>query len=667
MVERESLVLKNLSADLDKEIKYYKEFYYGYTVKLLESIGKIVYKYIQIKGNPKKKKEYESLREFIFLDLSYEEFESLKITLFLATFVLGFILSLISRSVIFFFVFVIISLLVYFYIEMLPKRLLNTLKSIKKGQLTYAILLMAIKLKETQNLEQAFMFAMKYIDMPLKLDFLNLLRDVVNKKYASLKDALDTYSKQWEEDAYFFVVGLQFLIASLYEGDPNRRELLIDKGIEEMIENLFISSSAFVRELQNPINLIGMLGITFPTLLFTVLPLGSVILPELIPLSALFLLFNVIIPFIVYINIKEFIENKRIDLIMFGKNYYELLKESDINRKIISLAIAVSSGFILFFILTFIVFNLINNYTLVAIAVSSTFVFVVSLSVAIFFWIYYTYFMKYDISFDKMNREVSSFLFTLGNMLSDGIPLEISLVRMYSKFKDKEISKFLIEIYKNLRLGQSLHEAIFNKKSGALKKYPFPLLEASMELILESSTVSPTVAGKVSISLAKYFTYMQILRERLLDLVAETTAQIKAMSKLLAPAILAVVTAITLMSLNIFFNLGIVVEKVKGLAEQSYTDVISQVPIDILNIFTMGKGLTPSGFFLTVGIFNLIMSILMGYMLALIYYGRDRIKLVKTLYSTVLISSVIFFILSLLLSIALWNFSSSLIQQVVFQ
>lgn len=665
MAEIENLIYNTFNQDISKDVERYRQLYFGGYVKFVEKLGKLSHKIIKVSGNKKDKEKYEEIRREALLDLSYEEHLSLKYSSILFSFILGFILTFIFVNPLFFLIFILIGLILYLFVDKFPSFVLSNVKVMKKGQLAFFLLLLAIKLRENPNLEQAFIFALKYIDPPLKLDLLLILRDTVNKKYSSIKEALDFYSKVWEDEAYYFVIGLQFLISSLYESDPIKREILVDKSVEESLEQLFLQLSAFARELQSPINLVGMLGITFPTLLLTVLPLASILLANLLPMSVIFILFNVVIPIIVYINIKEFIENRKIELTLRSNAYLEALKEKENRKKMISFGIALSSGILIFFILAFIVYNYISSYQLSAIILSGVFILSVSLAVSIFYYVYYSYYRNIEISLDKINREFSSFLFTIGTNLMDNLPLEVALIKSYQKFKGKEIAKFIGNIYKNMKMGYSLNDAIFDKKVGAIRMYPSPFVESGMELLVEGSMVSPQSAGRVSLSLSKYFTYIERVRERLLDLVAETISQIKSLAKILAPSILAVVNAVTLLSLNVLFHLTSVLQQINTLGQETYTQYISAVPMDILSLFTFGTGITPAQIYITIGIFNVILAGLMGYMLAVVEHGKDKIKILKSVYQNVLISGIIFFILSILMSIALWMFASGLLSNVI--
>ena len=650
---------------IEEEYKEYKEIFFGSGTKYYEKLAKFVHNILKLKtGDIKKIEEFENINKEIHLDLNYDQVYSLSIFSLLVFSFTGVIFFLLSANSLLLLFFLICGLLMYFLVLYYPKYLYNSLKSKKREQLILAILFMAMKLRENPNLETAFLYTTKYIQPPLRLDFLKLLWDTYNKKYSSLKEAISYYLKNWEEDAYYFVIGMELLISSLYESDPIRRENIIDKAVEESLNNLLESLSLYVRELQSPINLIYMLGIVLPTLLLTLFPLVSVLMSDVFSPSFLFVFFDIAIPFFVFLLTKQYIESKRKETIQREDIYFYLYLKKN-NRKFIVLSVLFASLLIvfLFFIIVFIIKNFLMEFSLLSILLSGIFVLLLSLAMVFSSYFYYHFYENFDKRLDNIDKDMSSFLFSLGNVLGEEVPLELALIKIYSRFKDKPIGSFISEVYKNLKVGLSLEEAIFDREKGALIKYPSAYLEAAMEVIVESSKVSPISAGKAAIAISRYFLYMEKVRLRLLDLTAEVTSQMKSLAKILAPSILGIVVAIALMSLNILYKLGIAIANIKQtFVPTSTADIITYVPLEIIDLLSFsGNDVSPATIFIIVGLFNLLITILLSYILNLIENGRNPIKEKKYIYSNLFLSSILFFIIATFGSILLWSIADNLL------
>jgi len=659
------------AADLSrikKEYDLYREYYFGNSVKIFEKLAKLAGKYIKIKVDPKKKKEYEKINSEVHLKVTIEDIYALASLSLVISVIIGLLLLIFLKNLLIVVFFAIIGFLLYNLIIYYPSLLYQILEKKKEGQLVLAVMFLAMKLLENPNLEVAFEHTAKHLSPPLNLDFLRLLWDTYNKKYASLYEAIDIYLKRWEDKAYHFVIGMQLLISSLYEVEQVRREMLIDKAVEEMLNHLYERMSFYVRELQSPINLIYMLGIVLPTLLLTLFPLISVLMADIFSPGFLLFIFDVAIPFIVFILIKQYIEAKRIEAVSKEDLYFYLyLKKNDIKFKIISIMAGIFITILIFFGAIFFLKNLIFEYSIIAILVSGIFILSLGLGISFGSFLYYNFYRSFDKRLDIIEKELSSFLFSLGNALNKNIPLESAIISIYPRFKKKEIGKFIATIYRNIRIfNMSIYDAIFDKERGALIKFPSSYLEAAMEVIIESSKVSPKSAAKAAIAISRYFLYLERVKLRLLDLTAEVTSQMKSLAKILAPTILAIIVAVAIMSLVILYKLGIAIENIRDVYSiGGEYDYYSFVSLEILDLLTFKGTVSPATIYIVVGIFNIVSTILIAYMLNIIENGKNTIKEKKYIYEYLLVSSILFFIVATFGSIALWMFAETMMSAII--
>ncbi|MEM4772582.1 MAG: type II secretion system F family protein [Nanoarchaeales archaeon] len=670
MVERKNIE-DYLNIDVEKELELYKYLYFSNFLKFYEFICLKIYNIFKISSGDKNKiQQFELVRRSLNLKISYNHIYTFQIFFLFLSILISFLILFIFGDLLILIILLIFSILFSYFLGEYPFLLYKSIKNKKKSQLVSFLLFLALKMRESPNLEKALLFSVRYTPPPLKIDILVLLKDIINKVYFSAADALDKYSKLWEEEAPFFSTGIQLLISSIYEPDPIERERLVDRALEESLDLLLSHMEVSIRELKGVIDLISIFGITFPTLLLTIFPLASVFLAEIFSPVILFILVNIIIPAFVFISIRGLIGNKMFSIFSKGTIYYYLhLKERE--KTLVNLrALVISIGVVIIalYLIFHFIFDFLSNYILFNVILVGIFVFCIGLGVVVYHFVYYLAFRDLDVDLSKIEKDISSFSFTLGNVLMNNVPIEEAIIRVKDRFKGKPIENFLKDIYKNLRLGIPLKAVIFDKNIGVLKKYPSAYLEAVMELLIESSAVSPRNCGKTAIFIAKYFKYIEKVKRRLLDLTAESISQIKIISRLVGPAILSVVIAVAILSLYILHGLGIIMKNIKLYMEKptDFGEYVNYAVIDIFSLFSPSENLTPQRLYIVVGLFNIIMTYLSVMILSIVEYEDDKIKKHKLIYSYLFRSILIFLIFSLLSTIFLWNLVSPLFREFVY-
>ncbi|MEM5821292.1 MAG: type II secretion system F family protein [Candidatus Aenigmatarchaeota archaeon] len=664
MVERTALESYS-NVDIERELELYKEVYFGKFLKIYEFLCTKIYNFLKLSTNDKNKiQKFELIKKDLSLKIIYNQVYSFQVFFLILMLFVSLLIFFIIFDMLILIILIVFSILLSYLIGEYPFILYRSTRNKKRAQLISFLLFLALKMRENPNLEKALLFTIRYLSPPIKIDILNLIRDIINKVYFSAAEALDKYSKSWEDEAPFFSIGMQFLISSIYEPNQMEREKLVDKALEESLDSLLSYMEVNVRELKGVIDIISVFGITFPTLLLTIFPLASVFLSEIFSPFILFVLVDVIIPIFVFVSIKIFIENRFFNIFSKGTFYYYLsLKEKE--KELINLkALVASIGIViitLYLIFQFL-FNFLANYSLFNIILAGIFVFSIGLGIAAYHFIYYLAFRDLDIDLSKIEKDISSFSFTLGNVLMSNIPIEEAIIRIKDRFKGKPIENFLKDIHKNLKLGIPFKTAVFDRRIGALRKYPSAYLEAVMELLIESSSVSPQNCGKTAIFIAKYFKYIEKVKRRLLDLTAESISQIKVISRFVGPAILAVVIAVSILSLYILHSLGVIMKNIKLQMENPYSfnEYVNYAIIDVFSLFNVSGFLTPQKLYIIVGIFNIIITYLSVFILSIVEHEDDKIKKYKIMYDYMFKSSLLFLIFSLLSTIILWNLVSPL-------
>jgi len=644
--------------NLESKLKLYKYFYFGNKLKYYEKIVKTFGNIIKIKVNENKRRNFEKINEELFLDININQIDSSSIFFLILFIFIGIIPSIII-SPLYFLLFISLGLLSYILIDYYYIILYNNLNTKKKSQLISLLLLLAIKLRQNPNVEQAMLFAAKNINLPLKIDLLKLLRDIYNRKYVSASEALIEYSRSWEKNAKFFYTGVMLILSALYDPDKDRRNFQIDKSMEEALEELVNELYEFSREIRSAINLTSTLGITLPVMLLTIFPLASIFLGNMFSPPVLFILFDILIPLIAFYSTNYAISSKIINVFSNDDIYlFYYLRKKDLTNKLISVASGISVSIILFFIIFFVIYQYLYKFDISGILLSEFLVFLMGLSISVIAFIYYSHYKDLYKNLERIGTDSPSFLLSLSSALNEGYPLEKAMIYIYSKYKGSPIGDFISKIYQNLRAGLSFYDSIFDIEYGALSKIPSSQLRAAMELLYEASSQSPTEASIITGIIAKYFLLISKVKERIKDLVAEDLSQLKSLLRILGPVILGIISAVSVMVIEILYKLSFQFNQLSNLTSSSsnVSQYVNSLPNIIFNIFNLNSLISPDSMIIIIGIFNLAIAFVITYAINSIENSGDKLGFYYYLYRYYIINILIFFIFSTLSTIGLYIF-----------
>ena len=454
------------------------------------------------------------------------------------------------------------------------------------NQMVLCILYVVIYMRHTSNLEHAIKFAAEHIEAPLSLDLRKVFWDVETGKYSTIKESLDSYLETWRHDNLEFVTAFHLIESSLYEPTQSRRSELLDKSLNVILEGSYEKMLHYAQDIKGPITTLYMLGIILPILGLVVFPLIGSFLQGLVKWYHLAFIYNLILPGIVYM-LGTTVLSKRPTGYGSSKTTEDLYKQQ-FNPLYLSLFI-----FILFLIIgllpifakllispstslescplgdidlgplgcfmNYIEFNNIQfgPFGIGALILS----FFIPAGAALSLSYYYNSKSKKLIELrnetKSLESEFSSALFQLGNRIGDGIPTELAFSKVSQTLEGTPSGDFFRIVDTNIRqLGMGLKQAIFNEKNGAILAYPSPLIESSMEVLLESSTKGPKIVSQSLTSISLYVDKIHKVSERLKDLLAEVISSMKAQISFLTPAIAGIVVGISTMIVNIIVALN---------------------------------------------------------------------------------------------------------------
>lgn len=563
--------------------------------KWVKSLGSFIKIKLSVKDEIKISKQLSAAH----LDLIPGEVIGLAMISFLLVFFIGILISIAvwllgsPFPTLFLFLILITSFFLFYYFYSMPGRLAIKWRLKAGSQMVPAVLYTVIYMKHTSNLERAISFVGQHIDAPLSLDFRKVLWDVETGKFSSIKDSLDTYLDSWRETNMEFVESFHLIESSLYEPDENRRIEILERALRVILDGVHEKMLKYTYTIKAPLTNLYMLGIVLPTLGLALLPLASTLLNGMINWIHVFVLFNLIIPFLVfYLTLQIMLKRPG------GYGETTLLEKNPFYYKYKSNAPYWKAFWICFPFLLLGLVPLIMGYTPIPewIGIKSDYALAdlglgifgngnlfgfeevngviigpfgffslllslfIPFSIAMFFALSFSLKTKELIkSRDEtkdLEKEFNSSLFILGNRLGDGIPAEIAFAKVAESAKGQKTEKFFQIVNTNIQsMGMSLEEAIFNPKRGALVYYPSNLIATSMRILIQSVKKGLKVAAQSLMSISEYVRDIQKINERLRDLLADVVSDMRSNMTFLAPLLAGIVVGLASMITGILGNL----------------------------------------------------------------------------------------------------------------
>lgn len=561
-----------------------------------------------------------------------------------------------------FFLVVIFSLFVFYYLYNMPFRLANKWRLKASSQMVSAVLYIVIYMKHTSNFERALAFASENLQAPLSADFKKIFWDIETGRYSTVKESFDAYLEGWRDYSIEFVEAIHLIESSLYEPSEERRVVILERSLQVILDGVYEKMLKYTHDIRSPLTNLYMLGIILPTLGLALLPLASTLIGDIFKWYHVFILFNIIIPFFVFYLTNEVMLKRpggygETDVLELNPLYPEYKS----NRPFF-IAFLICLPLFIVGILPFIFqytplpeyFGLKTDYTFQELGLNflgdiqlfdfkncppngnhcvgpfSPFALFLSLfiplSVALFFSISYGMKTRELIKAREQNKllekEFASSLFQMGNRLGEGIPAEIAFVKIAESTKGQVTSDFFNTVNTNMQQGgMSLENAIFHKTRGAIIYYPSALIATSMRILVESAKKGLQVAARSLMAISDYIKNIQRINERLRDLLAEIVSDMKSNMTFLAPLLAGIVVGLASMIAMILNKLELAFEA-GGDQEISGLGNIS----DILGLFQLSKMVPPYFLQVAIGIYIVQIIFIITSTLVTIDSGEDKLK-----------------------------------------
>ena len=262
----------------------------------------------------------------------------------------------------------------------------------------------------------------------------------------------------------------------------------------------------------------------------------------------------------------------------------------------------------------------------------------------------------------NLENEFTNSLFQLGNRLGDGMPAEIAFAHIAESTRGQVTEGFFRAVNLNIQQnGMSLENAIFNTARGAIADYPSSLIATSMKILVESVKKGLNVAARSLMSISEYLKNIHKINERVRDLLAEVVSDMKSNMVFLAPLLSGIVVGLGTMITLILTKLSLVLGGFSG------SDAGIGSLSGMIGLFSdVDKMIPPYYIQLAIGIYIVEITFILTSALFTVDAGTDRLRSVNetgknlrkslTLYTLVALIATI--ALSFLSSIALRGLSS---------
>lgn len=552
------------------------------------------------------------------------------------------------------FLVVFISLFLYYYISTLPYRYAQKWRLKAASQMVPCILYIVVFMRQTSNLELAIRFASQHLQNPLALDFKKVFWDVETGKYSNVKDSLDAYLEKWRDYSLEFIEAFHLIEGSLYEPSNERRIETLEKALTVILDGVYEKMLHYTHDITAPLTNLYMLGIVLPTLGIALLPLASTLLQGAIKWYHVMLLFNFMIPFLVFYLTSQILAKRpggygETELVEQNPDYkYYKSNRPYYKAALIALPLLLIALAPLLFQYTALpsILGMQRDYPIELMGVEMNlfdfksanggftgpfglFALLLSLalplSVALFFSTSYRLKTRRLIETRKKTKELeaefATSIFQLGNRLADGIPAEMAFGHVAQTLKGTSTAEFFNSVNSNIQqAGMSVKEAIFNPARGAIIYFPSTLIRTSMQILIESVKKGLNVAAKALISISQYVKNIHKINERLKDLLAEVVSGMRSNMSFLAPVLAGIVVGLSAMITAILSKLG-------GMIAGGEEVVIpgGMAPTTFMDMFNIKFMIPPYFLQIIVGLYIVEIVYILTLTLVSVEAGADRL------------------------------------------
>jgi hypothetical protein len=147
-------------------------------------------------------------------------------------------------------------------------------------------------------------------------------------------------------------------------------------------------------------------------------------------------------------------------------------------------------------------------------------------------------------------------LFSLGNFLSEGYPIEVGILKSLEEYQklgmqSRPMYGFFLRMYEKIKnFGMTFKKALFDREEGLLKFYPSVLIDEIMKILADASEKSAILLGSISKTIASYLEDIYAIEAKIRELLEEVRSSIKLQATFIIPMVTGMVGALGIFILN---------------------------------------------------------------------------------------------------------------------
>jgi hypothetical protein len=606
---------------------------------------------------------------------------SIIVFLVFTLFSLTFVLFLKSTTIMI--LLLILPIAAFYYIYTYPAFNAHVLKVQTGDEAIKIILYMVIYLKLNPTFEGAIIYASGHTKGPLSDDIKKALWDLQTGKHRTIEEALSVYIPKWVIWNEDFVRALSLLYGVLIEPTEEGRENILKKSLDFLLTNTHNKMKSYVENISGSITILHIMGILLPVMGLIMFPLISMFLQDSVNPAVMAVGYIIVLPILLYFFIIRILMkrpsafmvpdvSKHPDLpkkgkfyLYLGKNKYEL----PILPVVLIVGLLISYyGFNHFTMLyselrgasidlkeDILKKEASINIENVASSISIT----LGLGIPVYLYFYLNSFQKIKIRNDIKNIE-SEFqigLFSLGNYLSEGYPIEKAVEKSLDEYEKLGMSKrpmyaFFQKLLKNIQnTGMTFKKAIFDKTLGVITFFPSVLIEEIMNVLSSASEKSSIVLGKVAKTIGEYMENLNSIEAKIRELLEDVRSGLRMQGGFVIPLVCAIVAALGIFILNTLVIISCEIKKM----EQAFGFSLFEGG-DLINnlIGSFSKVMPMTVLQVIVGVYTIEIVIIISILLNGIENGFDPVSR-DYLIAETLIKAIIIYTLGLIICLFVFN------------
>ncbi|OIO26124.1 hypothetical protein AUJ14_02800, partial [Candidatus Micrarchaeota archaeon CG1_02_55_22] len=394
---------------------------------------------------------------------------------------------------------------------------------------------LVMNMRLNPNLEKAVDFAASHGRGKIAEDLKKLVWDVQLGVYSSVEEGLDGLAYRWGAYNDDFKQALMLIRASLLEGDEARREALLEKAGNDVLEGSKEKMDLYARQLHQPTVYLYYFGILLPLMLAIVLPIATGMMKDL-PIKGVlpfFAIYNIFLPLAVYFMAHGIIAGRPPTYVppdippdFVGLPPKGTFRAGSINLPYVPLALAVLV--LALFIGTVLdasvvsstlanqafedpakavaalphfdvpFYGAIYQFTIYGLLIG------VALAISTYYYGKYVDRKKMQDEIRYMEGEFKDALYVLASRLGENRPIEDAF-RHAIEFlpKSKVANKLFKRTLENITmLGMTLDKALFDPTFGSMRDIPSEMIRSGMRILADSVQLGVNVAAMSLINLA---------------------------------------------------------------------------------------------------------------------------------------------------------------------